>query len=83
MNNVLANLRYDTRSGNASDRYRHGTMNPLRGEACPSAKLTEDAVRWIRRNEGAVSYRAMGRMFGVAHHTASNAARGIWWEHVK
>lgn len=81
--NRLANLRYDTRSANSLDRRRHGTVNALKGEACPSAKLTENDVREIRQLEGVVSYRQMGRDFGVSHGTIGLACRGDTWGHVE
>lgn len=78
----LLNLRYDTRSNNALDRHRHGTMNLAYGEDHFFHKLTEDDVRWIRANRGVLSQRVMGEMFGVHHTTISGAMRGAQWKHV-
>lgn len=47
----LSNLRYDTRRNNALDRNLHGTMghdNYGSGEQRYNAKLTEEAVKFIR-----------------------------------
>ena len=43
----VENLRYDTRSANSRDRIIHGTVNVLRGEDSPIARLDERKVRWI------------------------------------
>jgi len=45
-NNVVDNLRYDTRVGNAADRLLHGTHQ--RGERSGNSKLTEAQVLAIR-----------------------------------
>lgn len=81
-NNKASNLRYGSRSENANDRKIHGTMNPKRGVQHYHAKLTEDDVRWIRRNEGQKSQRSMARQLGVAHRTVGNVLRGEHWRHV-
>lgn len=51
-----------------------------RGERLPSAKLTEDDVRAIRRMDG--THREIARQFGVAHNIIGNIKRGIDWRHV-
>src|SRR5262249_22941752 len=45
-NNVLSNLRWDTRKANQEDTFKHGTANI--GERNHQAKLSIDAVREIR-----------------------------------
>ena len=80
--NRLENLRYDTRSANAMDRHAHGTFNPRRGEDCPSAKLCERDVRWVRENVGGMSQRAMARVLGVGHRTVGAVIRGESWKHI-
>lgn len=81
-NNRLTNLRWDTRLGNASDRYKHGT-SPL-GNAHPMAKLTDDIVRKMRerRAEGA-SATTLSCEFNVSRMTAFRAATGRSWSHLK
>lgn len=80
--NVLPNLRYGTRSENSMDRHRHGTHCLVFGEACGSAKLTEEDVRYIRANGHRYSFRELGRQLGVAHNTIGCAYRGESWSHV-
>lgn len=46
-NNVLENLRWDTRKENARDRERHNRT--LRGERHPLSVVTEEDVRRIRK----------------------------------
>lgn len=81
--NRLANLRYDTRSANALDRHQHGTMQQPRGVDCPSSKLTDDDVRYVRSAVSKVSYRALGRKFGVCHRTISAVVKRESWRHVR
>lgn len=80
--NRADNLRYDTRSKNALDRHKHGTMNQARGERHFFHKLTEDDVRWIRANEMNMSRRSMARALGVCHGTVNSVANGKHWRHV-
>jgi hypothetical protein len=81
--NRLENLRYDTRQANAMDRHAHGTIVRRFGEACHVAKLTDDAVRFIRANRTAMSMRALARKFGVAHRTIGAVIRGESWPHIQ
>lgn len=81
--NERGNLCYGTRSQNAMDRHAHGTMNPPRGEAASAAKLTDDAVRWIRRHKHDFSQRQMGERFGVSHNVIGYVQRGETWRHVQ
>lgn len=80
-NNVLGNLRWDTRSANAMDRHKHGTVVRVCGEDSASAKLTNEQVLWIRANSH-LSQRAMGRTLGVSHGTVARVLRGESWGHV-
>lgn len=77
-NNSLSNLRYDTRTGNQRDRYRHHTDN--RGERSGKAKLTTAGVIDIRRRIAAgdrLDY--IARDFGVSPVTISGIkARRRW-----
>ncbi len=49
-NNILRNLRWDTRKGNHADKYRHGTMP--QGERHHNSVTTEADVIEIRRRAG-------------------------------
>ena len=79
--NADYNLRYDTRSSNALDRHRDGTMNQARGEDHCCAKLTETDVQWIRSNS-TLNAREMGEALGVHQSTVTHAAKGVTWKHV-
>lgn len=80
LNNYFENLRWATAFENSQDKYRHGTM--LRGDSCPYAKLTNDAVFEIRhaRKDGSV-IAMLSAKFGVTkNHIAKirTPSRGIW-----
>jgi hypothetical protein len=87
-NNVLSNLRWDTRTGNLRDRWRNGKGGKTGaiGEDCGSAKLTEDNVRVIRQLRGdnprIWSYEKLGRKFGVTKRTVILVVRRETWGHV-
>lgn len=80
--NRLFNLRYDTRSNNALDRHKHGTITRLQGEAANSAKLTNRDVYWIRKNKNVLSFREMGRRLGVSHNAVSAVVKKESWGHI-
>jgi hypothetical protein len=78
--NRAVNLRWRTRSENALERHDHGTM--LMGEDHPHHKLTENAVREIRRVNG---YRMDGffaRKFGVSAPAVRSARLRKTWRHI-
>jgi hypothetical protein len=79
--NRLANLRWDTVSGNMLDKHLHGTM-PV-GTRNKNAKLTEESVRVMRLKRDAGSTLAsLAKEFGVTECVASEACRRITWKHV-
>lgn len=77
-NNILSNLRWDTRQNNALD--KHGTFPDIRGEKAPAAKLTWEKIEQIRLNPGRLSYRAWAALFGVAHSTISDVIHSVTWK---
>lgn len=78
----LSNLRYDTHKGNHSDRLRHGTSNA--GGANGMAKLTDDAVRAMRRlHRGGTSKADLAAAFSVEVRNVNRVLRGDRWGHVK
>lgn len=83
-NNRLANLRWDTPSGNNLDKVRHGTFNPRPGEASNLAKLTEPQVREIRARyaAGGVSHRALAGEYGVSKSAIGLIVLRRTWAHV-
>ena len=80
--NRAENLVYGTQSENQADRIPHGTDN--RGENCPSAKLTVDQVREIRRLlETDILQTEIGAMFGVSKTAISDIKSGDTWRNAK
>ncbi len=63
-NNLLLNLRWDTRSANAADSLMHGTR-PL-GERKPRAKLTDRSASEILAAKGRESQSALATRFCVS-----------------
>lgn len=80
-NNDLANLRWDTRSGNFKDKIANGTTPS--GERHPMAKLTWKQVVQMRaeRERSRRSYRAIACDFGVTTMTAYRAITGKNWNY--
>lgn len=78
----LDNLRYATPLENAEDKRRHGTDTP--GERNGRRKLTDDAVREIRRMRarGALQ-RELAAKFGVSISAIQFVLNGQHWNHVK
>lgn len=70
-------LYWGTASQNKADTVGHGTHD--RGEKNVNAKLTETAVRDIRREYGVVSIAALAERYGVAKATVINVARRRAW----
>lgn len=69
--NELSNLSYNSHLANIRDKKRDGTQPT--GSACPTAKLTEEEVRLIRklREEHSYTYKRLSQIFNVAHPTIS------------
>jgi hypothetical protein len=78
-NNNLFNLRWGTRSANLHDAVRNGKK--AIGEDISQAKLTDDAVRFIRANPKA-SLTSLGNQFGVSAAAIKQVRNGITWKHV-
>lgn len=80
-NNRVGNLRWDTPKANAADRDKHGTV--LRGSRHRNAKLTETAVREIRRlHKDGMNQTELGKKFGVTQTTIWSVIVGRNWGHV-
>lgn len=70
-------LSWKTRKGNVADAIKHGTWN--HGEKVPSAKLTEDDVREIRRIGSTEPQSVLAARFGVRDSAISRIlARKRW-----
>jgi hypothetical protein len=80
-NNCVANLRYGTASDNRKDAEMHGTVP--RGTAYASAKLDDDAVRYIRAKRGEISQSRLARMFGVSPAAVQAVHDNRTWTHVE
>lgn len=78
-NNILHNIRLDTRRSNAQDRKAHGTE--LFGERHHNSKLSEDQVIQIRSSQE--SARLLAEKFGVSSVQIRNVKKGTSWAHVK
>lgn len=80
--NRLANLRYDTRTGNQRDRFKHGT--DTRGSRHGMSKLTEDKVIAIRSEyaTGQFTQEELGDKYGVSGSTVCTIISRKWWKHV-
>lgn len=73
------NLAYGTPRENAQQRAAHGTT--ARGEICGPSKLTEDAVREIRRVGNGHSDK-LAKKFGVSTSAVRRVLQGNTWAHV-
>lgn len=78
LDNHLTNLRWATPQENGADNARHGVS---KGERHGSHKLTEEAVREIRRSP--MRNKELAAKFGVAHGTISHVRAGQAWRHVQ
>ena len=74
-NNCLQNLRWDSRSGNFSDKLANGTHN--RGSKNSIAVLSDVAVLAIREDQRAAS--AIAADYGVTAHHVRAIKRRIAW----
>lgn len=54
-----------------------------RGEQLAQARLSEDKVRWIRRNPEGLTFRQMANRLGVHHRTVEKVRYGETWGHVE
>lgn len=77
LDNRLANLVWASPAENAAHKGGHGTDHSPRS-------LTAEAVARMRRIyvEGDISYRKLGKLFGVSAATACGAVTGRYWSHL-
>ena len=84
--NRLANLRYDTRTGNSMDKFAHGSQPE--GEGCPHAKLTADQALAIYRQRqqpygfGRQTQRRLATEYGCSEGSIASIWRGKSWRSV-
>lgn len=79
-NNILSNLRYDTKESNQCDRRKHGTENI--GIKHGMAKISEDDVREIIRLKGIVTQKELSKRFGIVQSKISAIQRRQLWKHI-
>lgn len=72
-------LRWDSRSGNCSDKMAHGTDN--RGEKSPVSKLTNFDVSKIRRLRGSIPQRELAIRFGVDQSNICKIQKNVSWSY--
>lgn len=87
LNNAAGNLRWGTRSENAADSIRHGTLivpaarHP--GETHGNAKLTDKLVGYIREQVAAGrQQKEIAEELGITRGQISRIATGKSWSHV-
>lgn len=79
--NRLSNLRWATQSDNCADKQACGTAQ--RGETANNHKLTENAVREIRRrHEAGETGKSLAKEYGMSVAGICAAIRGKTWKHV-
>lgn len=82
-NNFLDNLRWDSSSRNQLDKHTHGTFPNAKGEANPSAKLTEAEVLEIRRLAAqGHPQKALVKSFNSSPAVISNIINRKAWRHL-
>lgn len=81
-NNMLSNLRWDTPKANSRDAVGHGTIR--RGEAVPSAVVTEADVREIRALHAAGTHtqRQIATLYGIGFRGVNSIVLRRTWRHV-
>lgn len=80
--NSVDNLRWATPKENMADQYIHGTR--IVGDKTAKCKLTPDDVLSIRyAREFGLSYKSLGRLFGVTPQSVFAILKGVTWRHVQ
>lgn len=79
-NSCASNIYYGTPEENVADARRHGTLAV--GERAGSARLTVEAVRYMRQNPDSLTQAALGARFGVGQGRVSRIRAGKQWKDV-
>lgn len=86
LNNKLSNLCWGTKSENARDAVKHGTIphpnSAHKGESHGRAKLTNGQVKEIRRRSGADTVSTLAKEFDVSSATISRIIKRKAWRHI-
>jgi hypothetical protein len=79
--NSLANLRWDTKQANESDKIADGAV--LQGGDHPRARLTEDKVRQIRKmREDGFQFNEIAAVFDITPAHAHRIFHRVSWGHI-
>lgn len=81
-NNSLDNLEWVTHSENIKHAYNHGLLNKPKGELNYFSKLKEKDVKLILLLDDSLTYKEIGKMFGVSGDTISLIKRRKTWTHI-
>lgn len=73
-------LTVGTRKQNMADCVARGRTNKPRGEAAPTARLTEISVRAIRASDE--PSKRIARRLGIHDKTVRDIRRGVTWRHI-
>lgn len=76
-----SNLRYDTPTGNASDRHLHGTH--AKGESNPMAKYSEEEVSQIKKDLLTTPQYKVAEKWNIPKSTVRGIAQGKSWGDIK
>lgn len=81
-NNRKTNLEYCTHLENMIHAYAMGLIEGFKGDKHPGAKLTEDAVRYIREQRGIRTGADLARQFGITRSQVSSIQHRKTWQHI-
>jgi hypothetical protein len=79
-NNASSNLRYDTPTGNAKDRLRHGT--DARGENNPANKYNVEQILHVKQLLQKHTQIEVSRLTGIPSSTVGGIKQGKVWKHI-
>lgn len=86
-NNRVDNLEWVTCQENIGHAWENGLNHPLRGENHGNHKLTDENVRFIRKNydpqKPGCSAKAIAKRFDVSPYAILRVVNGKGWTHVK
>jgi hypothetical protein len=81
LNNVLSNLKWDTRANNVADKILHGTK--VEGSRVKNAVTNEREVKAIKRLlQFGIQHRIIAYSFGLKTHVVNGISSGKAWNHV-
>lgn len=84
LNNLLSNLRWDTKSNNTKDAIKYGKHVDNRGELCGQSKLTAQDVRMIiyMYRTGLFTQLELAKIYNVGHTIIHNIVNKKKWKHL-